>query len=355
MSDGARTPSRILFVMPTWVGDAALATPLIEAIHERHPQARKDFLLKPYLRGLLDDAPWLGKVHEWPRKRGLAGFRSLRGELARDGYDWAILLPNSFRPALLAWASGARRRVGYARNGRSPLLTDRLAFPDRKRRPFRMVDFYGAIGTALGVDGWDRPLRLYVGEEVAARADRLFDTYGLTGVAPLIGVNPGAKYGSSKLWPAQHFAETADAMLERAGGRIVVLAGPGEDELANDIRQRMDGEAVVLPSSEVDLCLLKGVLRKLDLLISNDTGPRHMAAAVGVPTVSIFGPTHTVWGDTGYERSVNLAIKVDCGPCMQRTCPQGHHKCMVELKPSAVINAARALLERYPPTPRQQA
>ncbi len=335
--------------MPTWVGDAVLATPLIEAIHDRHPHAVKDFLIKPSLRGLLDDAPWLGRVHEWS---DAGGFWPLRAELASARYDWAILLPNSLRPALLTWLARARRRVGYARNGRSPLLTDRLPFPDTRGRtvPFRMVEFYGAIGATLGVEGCHRPLKLHVGEQVAARAARLFETHGVTGDTPLIGVNPGAKYGSSKLWPARHFAEAADALIERTGGRIVVLAGPGEDELAGDIRCRMTGDAVVLPSSDVDLGVLKGVLRRLDLLISNDTGPRHMAAAVGVPTVTIFGPTHTVWGDSGFEPCVDLALEVDCGPCMQRTCPQGHHKCMVELTPSVVVDAAQTLLERFPPS-----
>ncbi len=343
-----KAPASVLVVMPTWVGDAALATPLIEALHEQYPDARKDFLIKPYLRGLLDDAPWLGDVFEMARGRA---FWSLRAKLARARYDWGILLPNSLRPAILLFMAGVARRIGYARNGRSPLLTDRLRFPDTKGRtvPFRMVDFYGAIGTKLGL-GTGLPdrtgLRLYVRDEIRERAGRLLHDAGVTGSAPIVGLNPGAKYGSSKLWPVESFAQTGDALAKKLEAQIVVMAGPGEDELAADIVARMSAHAVAIASTSVDLEMLKGVVSRLDLLITNDTGPRHIAAALGVPTVALFGPTHTLWGNSGFEKAVDLSIEVDCGPCMQRTCPLGHHKCMNDLEPAVAIAAAARLLAR---------
>ncbi|MHC4414304.1 MAG: lipopolysaccharide heptosyltransferase II [Planctomycetota bacterium] len=342
-------PSSLLIAMPTWVGDAVLATTLIEAMHEHYPEARKDFLVKPYLRGLLDDAPWLGHVFEWSGKRG---FWSLRLALARSRHDWGILLSNSLRPALLMWMARVPRRVGYVRNGRGPLLTDRLAFPDTQKQtvPFRMVDFYARIGGALGLPNAQRGMRLYVGERVREQADRLFEARGLTGGMPVIGLNPGAKYGSSKLWPTGYFARTADALIGEFDAQVVLLAGPGEDELAGEIRRAMERPAVVLPSSEVNLEMLKALTMKLDLMITNDTGPRHIAAAFGTPTVTVFGPTHTRWGDTASESAVDLALEVDCGPCMQRTCPLKHHKCMVDLKPDAVISAAVTLLGKHLPT-----
>ena len=341
-----KAPASVLVVMPTWVGDAALATPLIEALHEQYPDARKDFVIKPYLRGLLDDAPWLGGVFEMTRG---PAFWSLRAKLARRRYDWGILLPNSLRPAILLFMAGVARRIGYARNGRSPLLTDRLRFPDTSGQtvPFRMVDFYGAIGTRLGLELPEGAgLRLYVRDEIRERASRLLRDNGVTGSAPIVGLNPGAKYGSSKLWPVESFAQTGDALAAKLEAQIVVMAGPGEDELAAEIVARMTAHAVAIASASVDLEMLKGVLSRLDLLVTNDTGPRHIAAALGVPTVALFGPTHTLWGDSGFEKAVDLSIEVDCGPCMQRTCPLGHHKCMKDLEPAAAITAAVRLLER---------
>jgi heptosyltransferase-2 len=340
-------PRQILVVMPTWVGDAVMATPLIEAVHRAAPDAAIDLLIKRPLRGLLEGAPWLRSSVEWHKSDGLW---TLSKRLRTTRYDWGVLLPNSFRPALVLWLAGVARRVGYARNGRGLLLTDRLHFP--RRRPFRMVDFYGGLGAPLGVPETSGPMRLYVESDARAKADTLFGTAGLGTVQPVVGLNPGAKYGSSKLWPASHFAQVGDALAERSAARVVVLAGPGEDELARDIIGQMRHPAVTFPSSEVDLATLKAVVARLELMVTNDTGPRHIAAALGVPTVTIFGPTHRAWGDTGaFAPAAELALDVECGPCMQRACPLGHHKCMRDLPPGDVIVAAeRLLMRRTPPT-----
>jgi len=326
-----------------------MATPLIEALHRAWPGATIDLLLKRYLKGLLAGAPWLGR--EIILDDG-STFRSLRRALAKDRYDLGVLLPNSFRPALLLAAARVRRRIGYRRNGRAVLLTDGLRFPSE--RPFRMIDFYGAIGDRLGVPGARGPLRLHATEAEHASAGELLARHGLDAAQPIIGVNPGAKYGSSKLWPPTHFAQAADEIARNAGGgggvQVALLAGPGEDDLARDIAARMTAPAIALPSSEVDLVMLKAVLSHLALLISNDTGPRHMAAAFGVPTVTIFGPTHVKWGENEHSRGIDVSIPVECGPCMQRMCPLGHHRCMTDLSPAMVVEAALRLLD--PPSGR---
>lgn len=334
-------PEKILFVMPRWVGDAVMATPLLEAVHRTWPESVKHLLLKRYLSGLLGDAPWNdGEVVI----ESDSSFWSLRRRLARERYDLGILLPNSLRPALLLWAARVRRRVGYRRNGRAPLLTDGLPFP--KERPFRMVDFYGRLGEPLGLDDARGALRLYVSGADRQAAAGLLRRHGLDPDTRLVGLNPGAKYGSSKLWPTEHFATAADTVIDRTGSSIVVLAGPGEDALAADIAARMSGPTTVLPSEDVDLVMLKAVLSHLHLLISNDTGPRHMAAAVGVPAVTVFGPTHAKWGENENSAGIDVSIAVDCGPCMQRTCPEGHHRCMTDLAPDRVAEAAVQLLVR---------
>jgi heptosyltransferase-2 len=330
---------KVLVVVPTWVGDAVLATPLLEAIARAMPASGAiDLLIKRPLRGLLDGMPRLGRVIEWQKSDGMW---SLGRRLRAERYDAGILLPNSFRPAMLLWLGGVRRRIGYARNGRGVLLTDRLPFP--KQRPFRMVDFYGAIGERLGLSGTRGPMRLYVEAHAREKANALFAGAGIVD-GRVVALNPGAKYGSSKLWPAAHFAQVGDALAQDPGTRIVMLAGPGEDALARDIIGQMHRPAVTFPSDQVDLATLKAVVSRLDLMVSNDTGPRHIAAALGVATVTIFGPTHRAWGDSGFARSAELSLDVECGPCMQRTCPLGHHKCMRDLKPADVLAAAERLL-----------
>jgi len=342
-SSAAPSRPRILIVLPRWVGDAVMATPLIEALHRAWPAATIDLLLKRYLTGLLAGAPWLGR--EIIVDDG-ASFWSLRRALAKPRYDLGVLLPNSFRPALLLAAARVKRRIGYRRNGRAFLLTDGLPFP--RQRPFRMIDFYGAIGDRLGVLGARGPLILHASTDQRVAAADLLTSHGLDLARPIVGLNPGAKYGSSKLWPAAHFAVAADALADRTAAQIALLAGPGEDGLAADIASHMTAPAIALPSGEVDLVMLKAVLTHLALLISNDTGPRHMAAALGVPTVTIYGPTHAKWGENEHSAGIDVSIPVDCGPCMQRTCPLGHHRCMTYLSPAMVVDAALKVLATSP-------
>ncbi|MCZ6836298.1 MAG: glycosyltransferase family 9 protein, partial [Planctomycetota bacterium] len=166
-------PSKILIVMPRWVGDAVMATPLIEAAHESWPQASIHLLQKRYLRGLFDDAPWSGKTIEISKE---STFRSLRSELAHERYDLGFLLPNSLRPALLLIAGRVKRRVGYRRNGRAPLLTHGLPFPSQ--RPFAMIDFYNRLGEALGLTNTNRPMKLHVSDAHAEAARALLTRYG---------------------------------------------------------------------------------------------------------------------------------------------------------------------------------
>lgn len=326
--------------MPRWVGDAVMATPLIEALHEAWPAATIDLLLKRYLSGLFNDAPWANR--EIIINDGKS-FWQLRSLLARERYDLGVLLPNSLRPALLLAAARVRRRVGYRRNGRGPLLSPGLPFP--RERPFRMVDFYGALGERLHVGNTNRPLKLHASPETRQAAADLLKRHGLDCEAPLLGLNPGAKYGSSKLWPAAHFAAAADGIAARHPVQMVILAGPGEDELAAEIASRARTKLVVLPSAEVNLSMLKNVLTHLNMLITNDTGPRHMAVALGVPVVTVYGPTHAAWGQTDFSHGEDLFIEVDCGPCMERKCPLGHHRCMTDLEPSRVVDAAVRQLE----------
>lgn len=330
--------------MPTWVGDATLATPLLAAIRARHPDAVIDLLLKPHLVGLLRQAPYVSALLVLTKDRSPA---RLARRIAAGGYDWGLLLSNSFRPALLMWLGRVRRRVGYARNARGPLLTDRLSVPRPRGAPYRMVDYYGALGAPLGLTCLPTCLTLNVTPEQQHEAAALFDAFDLDGAGPVVGLNPGASFGDAKRWPAAHFAAAADALVRAEDARIVVLAGPGEDELARSIVAQMTAHAVALPSTRVGLDTLKGVIQRLDLLISNDTGPRHFAAALDVPVITLFGPTHRTWGDCGYPKMAELTLDLECGPCMARVCPLKHHKCMTDLQPATVVAAAVDLLRRY--------
>lgn len=323
---------RVLVHLPNPVGDAVMATPALRALRQGMPGAEIHLVARRRLRGLLEGTPWADALWEYG-----GGWREGLGlglHLRPLGYDVAVLLPNSLSTALLAWAAGAARRVGYARNGRRALLTDALPFPPRPRP---MVEFYLELTRRLGCPDGDRRLELPLPPEVQRRADRLLDRCGLRG--ELVGIVPGASFGSSKCWTPEGFAAVADALRAR-GLRAVVLPGPGELALAREISRRSRQGVAVL---DLPLDLLKGVMRRLRLLITTDAGPRHIAAALGVPTVVLMGPTDPRYTAYPHQRTRVLRVDLPCSPCHLRRCPLDH-RCMEAIRPEEVLAAAEQLL-----------
>jgi heptosyltransferase-2 len=164
----------------------------------------------------------------------------------------------------------------------------------------------------------------------------------------VVGLNPGAAFGSAKFWPADHFARLARMLAQRLGCGVLVLCGPAERETARRVADdSRSPHAFSLADSPLSLGLTKALVRRLDLLVTTDSGPRHFAAAFGRPVVTLFGPTHVGWTETYYERAVHLQKPVPCGPCQLRTCPLDH-RCMRDLTPDEVFAAADRLLSRFP-------
>jgi heptosyltransferase II len=156
-------------------------------------------------------------------------------------------------------------------------------------------------------------------------------------------LHPGAAYGSAKRWPSPHWAALARRLLESPGTRVLVLTGPGDEEIGREIVLAAGGRGITgLEDEPPSVGLSKAAVRRAALLISTDSGPRHFAAAFGVPVVTLFGPTEKRWSETGYDRAVHLQKEVPCGPCQLRECPLDH-RCMRELLPEEVLAAARSL------------
>jgi heptosyltransferase-2 len=265
--------------------------------------------------------------------------------LRAERVDLAVLFPNSIRAAWLAFAGGARRRVGFARDGRRLLLTDALE-PRSRSTPNPVIDEYLRIAEYLGCRDLSRRMELAVlprdEEQLAAvrKSLRVPD-------AQYIALNPGGAFGAAKHWPTGHFAALASRIARELGLASIVLSGPAERELAREI-VRAAGHPLVtgLADSPLSIGLSKALVRDAKLLVTTDSGPRHFAPPFGVPVVTLFGPTHIAWSETYAEDSIHLQLPIDCGPCQKRTCPLGHHRCMNELQPDAVFEAVRRVLDR---------
>jgi heptosyltransferase-2 len=275
--------------------------------------------------------------------------------LRRRRIDLAVLFPNTLRTALMAWLGGCRQRVGYARHGRGPLLTDALA-PERdldgRLRVSPILDAYNRLAERAGCPRPTRDLELFTTPADEAAADRVWERAGLNDFPEVVCLNPGAAFGSAKHWPADYFASLARDLAEQRGSGVLVLCGPAESQLAREIARRSRHPAVHALSDwtagneagpRLSLGLTKACVRRADLLVTTDSGPRHFAAAFDRPVVTLFGPTHVGWTETYHPRALHLQKPVDCGPCQRRVCPLDH-RCMRGLTPGEVYAAAESLL-----------
>ncbi len=339
-------PQRIVVFVPNWVGDAVMFTPALRAIRERFAGAHLTLLARSAAAATLTPNPWTDEII---LADGILGpVRALQYKR----FDLAVLGTNSFRSALIAWMSGVSRRLGYDRDGRGRLLTDKLSPPRDADGNFAVVpavDYYLALAEHLGCDADDRRMELAVSDADAALATTLLAEAGADEERPIVLLNPGASYGTGKIYPARRFAAVADGLIDSRGAQIIINAGPNEKPIAAAVADAMKHPPLLnLARVANTLGLLKAMVRISNLMITNDTGPRHFAAAFGVPVVTIFGSTDPDWTTIYYNNERIVRTDVPCGPCQKKECPlppgPEHHQCMLKIPPETVLTAAEELL-----------
>jgi lipopolysaccharide heptosyltransferase II len=343
---------RIALFLPNWVGDVVMATPAVRAVREAFLKAELLAVCKPYVEDVISGAPWFKSViladKSGPRShRFFAVTRKLRAYRP----DAAILFPNSFRTALLARLGGCRRIIGFARYGRSLLLSDRLrpTVDERgQRTPSPLLADYNRLATCLGTHDPGHRMELFTTSADESAAEQIWVKFGLSRYARVVALNPGAAFGAAKHWPTASFSELARLLTQRLNCGVLVLCGPTEREMARRIAvESRSPHVFALSDDPLSLGLTKALIRRSDLMVTTDSGPRHFAAAFNRPVVSLFGPTHIAWTETYFEKEVHLQLRVPCGPCQKRVCPLDH-RCMRDLSPAVVFDAATRLLMRHP-------
>jgi heptosyltransferase-2 len=335
--------------LPNWIGDAVMATPALRALRQHF---RGDYLVgvaRPYVAGVLEGADWLDEL--LPTTPDLQSLFAVVRRLRQLRPALAVLLPNSARSALTAWLGGCHRRVGIARDPVRRLLLTEVLQPVRdtagRITPSPVIDDYNRVAMAAGCSSPGHRMELFTapGDEAAAVA--VWRRAGFGQGREVICLNPGAAFGSAKHWPASYFAELGREFARGRGSGVLVLCGPAERDLARQIAATADHPAVVALSADgmpsPSLGLTKASIRRCDMLVTTDSGPRHFAAAFGRPVVTLFGPTHIAWTETYYPRAIHLQKPVDCGPCQRRVCPLDH-RCMTQLLPTEAAAAAERLL-----------
>jgi heptosyltransferase-2 len=342
---------RVALFLPNWIGDVVMATPAMHALRQKYPGAHFVGVLKPYVAGVLDGTPWLDELIFFDKNGGpKRGTMAVARKLLAADIDLAVLFTNTFRSAMAAWMGRCRRRIGYARRGRGWMLTDAIA-PVRdaagKLPPSPVIDAYNLLAEHAGAKA-DRRLRLVSTPRQEAAAQHVWRDTGLDRYREIVCLNPGAAFGASKHWSVESFAEVGRRLVRDRGCGVLVLCGPTERDMAQQIAAAAGDGVHSLADFSLSLGLTMACVRRANLLVTTDSGPRHFAAAFGTPVVTLFGPTHIAWTETYYPKAVHLQKQVDCGPCQKRICPLDH-RCMTLLTPDEVCDTAQALLKRFPP------
>ena len=354
-------PTRILVVQPNWVGDAVMATPTLRALRDLYPEAHISYLLRRYVKPIYTGMPWADKLITYrtgkTTKKAGKGLFDLARRLRAGKFDLAILLPNSFQSALLCKTANIRRVIGYERDGRGFLITDKL-LPQKERGKFvptPIIRYYMGLAQYLGSKSRDLTMELFVTDAEKRQAREILLRSGLDGdidrpaahgAPPLVILNPGAQYGAAKCWLPENFAAVADRLIEQRRATVLISAAPKERRIVDAILRSMRHAPVDLLAKGITLGSLKEIVRRCDLMISNDTGPRHIAAAFGVPVVTIFGPTYPEWTEINFRLERKVSVPVFCGPCQKKICPLDH-RCMTQVTPDLVLQPATELLSPH--------
>jgi heptosyltransferase II len=303
--------------MPSWVGDAVMATPALRLLRDNLPGAFIGGLVRPGIDEVLAGTTFFDELHI-ERASGVMGPKHAAAKVRPRRYDTALLLTNSFSTALITRIAGIPRRIGYSRDARGVLLTDKLEAPRQNGRwaPIPAVTYYHHAASYLldalrseGSRGADAPpaqlhpstplppnikLELATTQPERDEASRILREAGIPEDARLAILNPGGN-NPAKRWPPDRFAAVGRHLIDKHNMNILVSGSPGERELCDQIAEAIGADAISLASRGVRLASLKAVIQRSRLMITNDTGPRHIAAALGIPVISVFGPTDPRW------------------------------------------------------------
>jgi heptosyltransferase-2 len=328
---------RILIVAPSWVGDAILSEPLVAVLREPLEEPIVDVLASPWCAPVYERVRGVGKIIENPFRHGELGLKRRR-ELAREirsrGYTRAFILPNSFKSALIPWFAGIPRRIGYAGEGRRALLNEARRL-DPKALP-RLVDRFVALAVPKG-----RLIPTPPAPVLAPNASNAFAAMRalmLSTHRPIAILCPGAEYGPAKRWPAEHFIALARRLLDE-GYAVWLLGSPNDQAAALPIAAAIAGVRDL--TGRTDLGTAIDLLSLASVVVSNDSGLMHAAAAVGRPLVALFGSSSPEYTPPLSPLAHIAKIDIACSPCFQRECPLGHFKCMRELDVEVVHDLAR--------------
>ena len=339
---------KILIRATNWIGDAIMALPALRAVRKRFPEAEIAIVGRPYVADIYRDQEICDQLIPYdPRglHAGLSGRERLAAEVRAQKFDMALLLQNAFDAAWLAWRARIPERIGYARDARSFLLTKAIPLPRHGESPAHEKFYYLEL---LRRAGWldsaqdETFISLRVSEEKRRSADEFLCESGVRQGALRIAIGAGASYGSAKCWPPPRFAEVANQLQSEADADVILFGTAAEASVSTAISAEMRRPPIDL-TGKTAIADLPALLSQCHLFIGNDSGAMHVAAAVGLPVIAVFGPTDPEGTAPVTPRCSIVQQKPYCSPCFLRSCPTDH-RCMTAITANMVEAAARPWL-----------
>jgi heptosyltransferase-2 len=334
------TMMKILIQAPNWIGDSVLAIPAIESVVDHFSGAEVWLNASPWVKDIFSSHPAIAGILSLAPVKDLSALRAGARELKGHRFENGILLTNSFGSALLFLLAGIPERWGYASDGRRSLLTKAIRRKNLES-PRHQLLYYLDLISGLGLKARPPELRLTAAAEEREWARQRLLKLGIDPQRPLVILSPGAAYGPAKRWPAARFARLATLFQGRDNAAVLIIGSAEEAEIAESIGSSLGKKAAVL-TGQTTLPQLVGLISLASLFVSNDTGPMHIANALHVPVVAIFGPTDPEVTGPFEQPAAVLKKDIPCWPCSYRVCPYDH-RCMTQIEPEEVFRAAGEL------------
>ena len=345
----AESIKRVVVRGTNWVGDSLMTIPALRALRRVLPDAHITLVIRPGTKGIFSEADFIDEILVYDRKNAFSIVAQVR-EWKRRKFDLAVLFQNAFEAALIPFLAGVPLRLGYATESRQALLTHPLPLPEW-RHDRHEVFYYLYLVTALEQMLFGRSViceaepdaSIQISEARKAQAAELLRAYGVSEADAVVAICPGSINSRAKRWPAESYALLADRLIE-SKRRVLFIGSKDETDVSEDVTRRMRQKPIVL-TGKTTLDQITAVLDRADLIVTNDTGPAHIGAALGRPTIVIFGPTNPLTTRPFAPEAVILRHPPDCAPCMLRDCPIDH-RCMTAITVDEVFEQSHALLKR---------
>jgi heptosyltransferase-2 len=332
---------KILVRVPNWIGDSILVFPFLESLNKNFPDAEIWIAAKPWVKDLFISCSIIKGLIPLSPQNDIRSLRNSARKIEAYRFDRGIVLPNSFSSALLFYLAKIPHRWGYQRDGRG-LLLNKGVNPQNRENAIHQVHYYLGLLEGLGLKIYTPELKFHLTDQEKKEAQDLLRSLNVEQERTLVVFHPGAAYGPSKRWPAQRYALLAKLFQDKEEARILIIGSRDEAQAAESLSSMLSNKPLNL-AGKTSLRLLAGLISHASLFVSNDSGPMHMANALRIPVVAIFGPTDPRLTGPFHKPASVIKKEVPCAPCSYRKCPYDH-RCMERIEAEEVYQMSKQFL-----------